>query len=184
MNLDPYKKERPQSMRNKYIIMIILLLIPVLFTLGCGEEQLVAQDGDQVSVNYIGTLSDGTQFDSSYDRGETLDFTIGSGEMITGFDNAVKGMKVGDKKTVTLLPDEAYGEWNPDRVIKIDRSEFEEPFTYVVGDMILLQNSSGYQYSFPIVEITDEYVAVDTNPELAGEELTFEIEMMGIKRPK
>ena len=96
----------------------------------------------------------------------------------------MKGMKVGDKKTVTLLPEEAYGEWDEDRVIKIDRSEFDEPFTYSVGDDILLQNSSGYQASFPIVEITDEYVAIDTNPELAGKELTFEIEVVKLERPK
>jgi FKBP-type peptidyl-prolyl cis-trans isomerase 2 len=171
-------------MKSKYFLVIIMLLIPVLFVLGCGGGELVAQDGDHIAVNYIGTLSDGTKFDSSYDRGETLDFTVGEGEMIAGFDNAVKGMKVGDKKTVTLLPEEAYGEWDEDRVIKIDRSEFDEPFTYSVGDDILLQNSSGYQASFPIVEITDEYVAIDTNPELAGKELTFEIEVVKLERPK
>jgi peptidylprolyl isomerase len=171
-------------MRNKYVLVIIMLSIPVLFALGCGGEILVAQNGDHVAVHYIGTLSDGTKFDSSYDRDQTLDFTVGSGQMIAGFDNAVKGMKVGEKKTVTLLPDEAYGEWDEGKIIQIDRSEFDEPLAYAVGDYVLLQTSTGYQASFPIVEITDEYVAVDTNHELAGKELTFEIEMVKIKRPE
>jgi len=171
-------------MKYKYFIVIVMLLIPVLFTPGCNGEELVAQNGDHIAVHYTGTLNDGTKFDSSYDRDEPLEFTVGAGQMIAGFDSAVKGMKVGDKKTVTLLPDEAYGEWDEDKIMKFDRSEFEEPLTYVVGDYIPLQSSSGYLVEFPIVEITDEYVAVDTNHELAGKELTFEIEVVKLERPE
>ena len=170
-------------MKRRYFLVITMLIIPVLLAIGCGGEELTAQDGDLVAVHYTGTLSDGTQFDSSYDRGEPLEFTAGAGGMITGFDNAVKGMKVGDKKTVTLPPEEAYGEWDESKVITFDRSEFEEPLAYSVGDQLPLQTSSGAVVTFPIVEITDDYVAVDTNHQLAGKTLTFEIEMVKIERP-
>lgn len=161
-------------------LLICGLIITSVLIAGCGGEAQVAKAGDTVSVHYTLTLEDGTEKESSK-GGEPLSFTVGAGQMITGFDNAVVGMKVGETKMVTLPPEEAYGNRDEDKIIQFDRAEFEEPLAYNVGDELPLQTSSGYVGYYPIVEITDDYVAVDTNSELAGETLTFEIELVSIE---
>ena len=169
-------------MKHKYFMVIIMLLIPVLFALGCGGEELLAQDGDHIAVHYTGTLNDGTKFDSSYDRDELLEFTVGAGQMIAGFDSAVNGMKVGDKKTVTLLPDEAYGAYDEELLLKFNRDELPESLKNAqVGDQVTIGNNPSPK---PIVEATDSYIVVDANHELAGKELTFEIEVVKLERPE
>jgi len=148
---------------------------------GCGET-LTAQDGDYVSVHYTGTLNDGTKFDSSHDRGQTLEFTVSAGQMIAGFDNAVKGMKVGETKTVTLPPEEAYGLHRDDLLIEFSRDELPESLKNAqVGDLVTLGSDPSPK---PIVEATESYIIVDANHELAGQELIFEIEMVEIVRPE
>ena len=167
-------------MKAKFILISGILIIVSLLIAGCGGEELIAQDGDFVAVHYTGTLTDGTKFDSSHDRNQTLDFTVGAGQMIAGFDNAVKGMKVGDKKTVNLPPEEAYGEYNEDLVVKFYRDQLPESLKNAkVGDMVGI---GGNPSPKPIVEATDEYIVVDANHELAGKELVFEIEMVEIQR--
>ena len=164
-------------MKVKFILLLSVLIIVAMLTAGCGEE-LIAQDGDFVAVHYTGTLTDGTKFDSSHDRGQTLTFTVGAGQMIAGFDNAIKGMKVGDTKTVTLPPEEAYGEYNEDLLIEVDRSQLPESLKNVkVGDIVLWNNMPK-----PVVEATEEYIIVDANHDLANQELIFEIEMVEITR--
>ena len=139
-----------------------------------------AQDGDTVSVNYIGTLQDGTKFDSSYDRGQPLTFVLGSGQMIPGFDAAVHGMKVGETKTVTLPPDQAYGEHLDSRVVTLDRTVFPEGSNLVVGQQVTLTNTSGQQMTGVITALPPGAVTVDLNSKYAGQTLTFEITLESI----
>ncbi len=137
---------------------------------------LTAQDGDIVEVHYVGTLDDDSQFDSSRDRGTPFSFTVGSGDVISGFDEAVRGGQVGDVRTVRMEASEAYGEWSEANVI-------EAPFNpdqgdIAVGDEVFLNNGQ----PAIILEITEETVTLDANHPLAGEALTFEIEILAITR--
>jgi peptidylprolyl isomerase len=133
----------------------------------------VVESGDAVSVHYTGTLDDGTVFDSS-EGGATLDFTQGVGQMIPGFDAAVLGMAVGEKKTVRLSPDEAYGERTDDAIIEISREQVPED----VAEGQELFSNTGQRVI--VVEVRDDVVVIDTNHPLAGEFLTFEIELVSI----
>ncbi len=137
----------------------------------------VAQAGDLVSVHYIGTLTDGTEFDASLPRGSTLDFTVGAGQMIAGFDAGVVGMAVGDTKTVTIPPEQAYGLKNDDLIVEIPRDQAEGEFN--VGDQVIVGNGQ----SAVVIAISETMITVDANNRLAGETLIFEIEMMAIERP-
>ena len=138
---------------------------------------LVAQDGDFVEVHYVGTLDDGSTFDSSRDRGAPFSFTVGVGEVISGFDEAVRGAGVGDVNTVRMEPADAYGEWSEDNIIEVpfnpDQGDIE------VGDEVYLTNGA----AATILEITEETVTLDANHRLAGQALTFEIEVLSITRP-
>ena len=138
---------------------------------------LVAQDGDTVEVHYVGTLDDGSQFDSSRDRGTPFSFTVGTGQVISGFDEAVRGAQVGDTNTVRMEAADAYGEWSEDNVLDVpyDPSQGE----VVVGDMVTLNTGQPAE----VLEVTADSVKLDANPPLAGEALTFEIEVLGITRP-
>jgi len=134
--------------------------------------------GDSVQVHYTGSLDDGTVFDSSEDRGP-LSFVIGDGTMISGFDAAVRGMEVGETKTVTIPTAEAYGEYREDLVVVLPRDELEEDLE--VGERVSLQNvTSGETISFIVTEISDTEVTLDANHPLVGEDLTFEIELVAI----
>jgi peptidylprolyl isomerase len=140
------------------------------------------QPGDTVRVHYIGTLADGTEFDSSQGR-EPLEFTAGQGQVIPGFDEAVMGMEPGQTQTVTLPADEAYGDRDEDRVIEVDRSMLPPDAVPTVGDQVVLGTEEGQRIPAWIVEVHDDTVVLDANHPLAGEELTFEItlESMGEK---
>lgn len=160
---------------------LVLIMAAVTLVAGCTAEEatLVANNGDTVSVHYTGTLDDGSKFDSSYDRGEALSFTIGAGEMIVGFDSAVRGMKVGEVKTVTIPPEEAYGLHRDDLVISFPIEQVPEDITPEVGGRLSINSSQG---SIPatIIEVTDTEIVLDANHMLAGKSLTFEIEMVEI----
>ena len=140
-------------------------------------DGLAAQAGDLVSVHYIGTLNDGTVFDESRPRGSTLDFTVGGGQMIAGFDAGVVGMEVGVTRTVVIAPEDAYGLKSDAAIIEISRDQADGEFE--IGDQVVLGNGQ----SGVVVALTDTAITVDANPRLAGETLTFEIEMMAIDRP-
>jgi len=161
----------------------VLIIVVCFFTFtGCsGDKEPTgpAEDGDTVSVHYIGTLENGEKFDSSYDRGEPLSFTLGSGQMISGFDAAVHGMMVGEKKTVTIPPEEAYGTYNPNLIITFSPDDFPEGMEITVGMQVPLQ-SAGQTFYGTITEITADYVKVDANHKLAGKTLIFEIELVSI----
>ena len=134
----------------------------------------MAEVGDSVEVHYVGTLDDGTQFDSSRDR-DPLAFVIGSGGLIAGFDNGVRGMAEGDKKTVRLGPADAYGEILSELIQAVEIATLPEGV--VVGSSLQDPNS-GRQ--FVVVEITGDSATLDGNHPLAGQTLTFELEMVAI----
>jgi peptidylprolyl isomerase len=134
----------------------------------------VARDGDQVRVHYRGTLADGSVFDSSHER-EPLPFQVGSGGVIAGFDNAVRGLAIGESVTVTIPPAEAYGERSEDRVLDIPVEG--APDGLAVGDRVQLANGA----QAVVLEISDDFVKVDANHGLAGMALTFAIELVSIE---
>ncbi len=138
-----------------------------------------AEDGHTVKIHYTGTLEDGTQFDSSL-GGEPLEFTIGSGQVISGFDDACRGMATGEKKSVTLPPEEAYGERNPELTGTIDRSMIHQDVQLEIGMMLTDKTPDGEQVHVVVTSFDDEKVMIDGNPPLAGATLTFEIEMVEI----
>lgn len=140
----------------------------------------MSNKGKKVRVNYRGTLDDGTQFDSSYDRGETLDFTCGAGQMIAGFDKAVEDMQPGEKKTVRLEPAEAYGEHDENLVITMRREDIQGMENIAVGDQVGLRGPANQLIPARVVEVTPSKVVIDANHELAGQPLTFEIELVSV----
>ena len=138
-----------------------------------------AQSGDTVRIHYTGTLSDGSEFDSSQGR-EPLQFTVGSGEVIPGFDQAVQGMEPGTSKEVTIPAAEAYGEHRPDMVIEVGREQFPQDLDPEVGEQLQLRQPDGQALVVTVSELDDETVTLDANHPLAGEDLTFAIELVEI----
>jgi peptidylprolyl isomerase len=134
--------------------------------------------GDTVRVHYKGTLNDGTLFDSSEGR-EPLEFQAGSGMVIKGFDDGVMGMAIGDKKTIHIPVEEAYGDLNPDMVFDFNRSEIPAEIPLVVGDTLNMHNG---QQTVPVIirEVTETTVKLDANHPLAGQPLNFDLELVEI----
>ncbi|MDD5338382.1 MAG: peptidylprolyl isomerase [Dehalococcoidales bacterium] len=163
----------------KYILLIsIPVILALLLLTGCSGER-VAEEGDSVTVHYTGSLEDGTVFDSSVGK-DPLTFTIGAGTVITGFDAAVRGMKVGETKTVTLTPDQAYGEYNDGLIITLEISQIPSSINLELGENIPLQNNAGQVFVGKIIGIGLTTITVDANHELAGRTLIFEIELVSI----
>jgi peptidylprolyl isomerase len=167
--------------RRIAVIILSILSLSVLLITGCGGSK-VAQTGDIVKVNYTGTLSDGTVFDSSVGR-TPLQFTVGDGKMIAGFDKAVIGMKVGESKKVTLTPDEAYGQRNENLIQVVNKSQLPDDLDPKVGDKLQVQTPGG-TLVVTVTAVTDTTFTVDGNHELAGKDLTFEITMVEITKKK
>jgi peptidylprolyl isomerase len=138
-----------------------------------------AQAGDTVNVHYRGTLYYDTEFDSSYGS-EPLEVVLGKGEVIPGFEDAIIGMRVGDKVTVEIQPDEAYGEPLDDLYLEIPREDIPSDIKPEIGQDVTLQTDDG-PLDAVIVNITDEVVIIDANHPLAGEVLIFDIELVSIK---
>ena len=141
------------------------------------REKMTVETGNKVTVHYKGTLNDGTIFDSSYERAP-LSFTVGSGEMIAGFDSAVVGMTVGETKSFTLQPSEGYGEVNPEAIQKIPLNQFPSDFIPETGTMVEGINTSGQKVRATITEVFEEDVVLDFNHPLAGQEMNFDIEVL------
>lgn len=137
------------------------------------------KSGDKVKVHYHGRLVNGETFDSSAGR-EPLEFEVGSGMVIKGFDDGVTGMQVGDKKTINIPADNAYGDKNPDMFIKYPKAQFPEHIELQVGTSLVMSNASGQQFQVKIAEIKDDVVVLDANHPLAGEELIFDLELVEI----
>ena len=138
------------------------------------DEKVVVK-GSHVAVDYTGKLTDGKVFDTSIGR-EPLDFVVGAGQMIKGFDDGVLGMKVGEKKTVTIPPEAAYGLIDPRKVIAVDKQSFPQFDALKVGLMV----SAGNGLAGRIASKTDTNATIDFNHELAGKTLVFEITLVSI----
>ena len=138
-----------------------------------------AKSGDTVKVHYTGTLNDGSQFDSSQGR-EPLEFTLGEGQVIPGFDEAVSGMAIGDSKTVTIPFGEAYGARSEEMIQLVPREAIPDDIELELGLVLSAQGPDGHTLTFTVVEIGDEQVTVDGNHPLAGQDLTFALELVSI----
>ena len=143
-------------------------------TTSVSAAKLIAQDGNTVTVHYRGTLDNGAEFDSSI-GGDPLTFTLGTGQLIAGFENAVRGMSVGDTVTVRIEIEDAYGERSDNLILEFPRDT--APDGIVVDQVIQLANG----LPATIIEITDEIVRIDANHQLAGHALIFEIEVIEIR---
>ena len=139
-----------------------------------------AANGDTVKIHYTGTLDDGYKFDSSYDHLEPLEFTIGRGEMIRGFEQAVVGMEPGESKIVRIASNQAYGRHNPEKVIQVSRSKMPEGLEQEIGMRVQGSMPDGQTVEFTIVSLTESEVTLDGNHSLAGKDLTFDIELLEI----
>lgn len=152
---------------------------------GCGCKKTGAIEGPNVGktlrVHYTGTFNDGTKFDSSYDRGEPLEFVCGAGMMIKGFDRAVADMEVGQIVDVHLMPEEAYGLPDPDAIFNVEISQLPGAEELEIGQQVYLQNAMGQP--FPVIVAAKEagIITFDANHEMAGKELNFKIELVEIR---
>lgn len=138
-----------------------------------------AKSGDTVRIHYTGTLDDGTQFDSSEGR-DPLEFALGGGQVIPGFDSAVDGMTVGESKSVTIAPEQAYGERHEQLVQQVPKSALPEDMKPEVGMQLQSQSPDGQVMNLVVTEVEEATITVDANHPLAGQALTFAIELVEI----
>ena len=144
-----------------------------------GTSMAQAQQGDTVKIHYTGKLEDGSVFDSSEGR-DPLEFTIGSGQVIPGFEEAVTGMADGDKKEVTIPADKAYGQRNEEMIIQAPRDQVPADINPEVGQQLQMAGPGGETLIVRVTEVTDDHITLDANPPLAGKDLTFAIELVSI----
>lgn len=175
---------------KKFISLSILSLISVAL-MGCAKETIV-ENGNTVTVDYVGKLQDGTVFDTSiesvakesgkYMTGrnyeEGLTFTAGAGQMIAGFDQGVIDMKVGETKTVTIEPKDAYGERDEAKLLTVKKDQIPDGDQYEVGMQVMSQNGQ----IFKVYEVKKDEIVFDTNHELAGKTLIFDITVKNIEK--
>jgi peptidylprolyl isomerase len=138
-----------------------------------------AKKGDTVHVHYTGKLDDGSVFDSSEGR-DPLTFQLGVGQVVPGFDKAVTGMEVGEKKTVTFPSDEAYGPRMQQLVFTVPRENLPSGYDPQEGEVLGMETRDGRQMSVKVIEATEEGVKLDGNHPLAGEDLTFDVELVKV----
>lgn len=135
--------------------------------------------GATVRIHYTGTLEDGTVFDSSEGR-EPLEFTVGSGMIIPGLDKALPGMSVGEKKKVTIAPEEAYGPRQDDALLEVPRADIPAEIPLELGLQLQMTGQQGQPVPVTVVELTDESVTLDANHALAGQTLIFDFEIVSV----
>jgi peptidylprolyl isomerase len=138
-----------------------------------------AKTNDKVTVHYTGKLDDGTVFDTSKDR-DPLEFTIGAGQVISGFENGVIGMAEGDNKSVTLKPQDGYGNVRDDLIIEVNKSDIPANIEVAVGQQLQINRPDGQTIPVTVAAVSDEKVTLDANHPLAGKNLTFDIELVKI----
>ncbi|MEP6464784.1 MAG: peptidylprolyl isomerase [Parafilimonas sp.] len=139
-----------------------------------------AKKGDKVKVHYHGRLNDGTTFDSSQNR-EPLEFEVGSGMVIKGFDDGVTGMTIGDKKTISIPAEDAYGQRNHEMVLEFPLTNFPPDIKPEVGMTLNMHSENGDELPVVITEVNNEAVVLDANHPLAGKDLIFDIELVDLK---
>ena len=162
------------------LLLITLLSGIVLLTNGCNGGSAMASDGNTVKVHYTGTLEDGTTFDTSVGR-EPLEFTLGAGKMIPGFEKAVYGLAIGESKTVTILAEEAYGPYRTDLVTVVEREQLPTSLEPEVGQQLQAQQTDGSTAMVIVTDVSETTITLDANHSLAGKDLTFEIKLVEIK---
>jgi peptidylprolyl isomerase len=138
------------------------------------------QNGDKIRVHYHGKLRSGETFDSSEGR-EPLEFTVGGGQVIKGFDEGVKGMQVGEKKTVEIAVIDAYGEKQQEMMIEFPKEQFPAEMNPEVGAQLMMSNGSGQNFPVTVAEIKEDSVVLDANHPLAGQDLIFDLELVSIE---
>ncbi|MFN4006036.1 MAG: peptidylprolyl isomerase [Chitinophagaceae bacterium] len=136
--------------------------------------------GDTIKVHYHGTLTDGTIFDSSLQR-EPLEFEVGGGMVIPGFDNGVLGMAVGEKRTINIPADEAYGQKQEEMIMEFPRDRFPADMTPEIGMQLMMSSQTGQQFPVMVADVREDIVVLDANHPLAGKDLTFDLELVEIK---
>ena len=153
-----------------------------------------AKEADKVTINFIGKLADGSIIDSTYPDPEEdscsddecghehgpMELTIGEGHFYTPIEAALIGMRVGEKKTVTVTPEDAFGDYDPENVFNVPRGDFPDDITPVVGQGLEVTGEDDEVYMVTVVEVTDEEISLDTNHPLAGEDLIYEFELLEI----
>ena len=149
---------------------------------GCGSRPAFTgrNVGKTCRAHYRGTFNDGTQFDSSYDRGEPLEFVCGAGQMILGFDKAVADMEVGQAVDVHLMPEEAYGMPDPNAVFSVEIAQLPGSEDLEAGQQVYLSNQFGQPFPVKVVEKDEKMITFDANHEMAGKELNFRIELVEV----
>jgi FKBP-type peptidyl-prolyl cis-trans isomerase 2 len=138
------------------------------------------KENNTVKVNYTGKLTDGVVFDSS-EGGEPIEFTLGQGELIPGFEKGLINMKLNEKKTITISKEEAYGEINDNLKQEVNRSELPEGITPEVGMGLVSKTPDGQEMNLRVIEVSEETIVIDGNHPLAGKDLIFDIEVLEIK---
>ena len=141
----------------------------------------MSNESKRCKVHYTGTFNDGTKFDSSYDRGEPLEFVCGAGMMIKGFDEAVKNMNIGEIIDIHLMPEEAYGMPDPANIITVAFEDMPGSENLEIGNQVYLTTPYGQQFPVKVVDKDKETITFDANHEMAGKELNFKIELVEVK---
>ena len=141
------------------------------------------RSGDTVKVHYTGRFGDGRVFDSSRQR-EPMEVTVGAGRVIPGFEEALTRMEPGEERTVTIPAEQAYGARRPDLMVAVNRTEFPEHIEPSVGQQLQVRQDDGQVAVVTIAEVSDEQVTIDANHPLAGEDLTFDLELVEVLKQK
>jgi FKBP-type peptidyl-prolyl cis-trans isomerase 2 len=165
--------------KRSYTALVSVILLVVMLVTGCGGAIQQAKTGDTVKVHYTGRLQDGTVFDTSVGS-EPLEFTLGQGQVIPGFEQAVIGMQVGESKTVTIPVDQAYGPRRDDMILEVNRDELPDDLEPEVGMQLQMNHGDGGIVIVTITEVSETTIKVDANHPLAGQDLVFDIELVEI----
>ncbi len=166
-------------LKTRHMALLRVMLLGVMLATGC-SGMVKAESGDTVKVHYTGTLEDGTVFDTSVER-EPLEFTLGQGQLIPGFEQAVIGMKIGDLKTINIPADQAYGPYRDDLILVIERDQLPEGLDPEVGQQLPITQADGEVVGVMVSDVSEATVTIDANHPLAGKDLTFEIELIEIQ---
>jgi len=165
--------------KKSYTALVSMILLVVMLVTGCSSAIQQAKTGDTVKVHYTGRLQDGTVFDTSVGS-EPLEFTLGQGQVIPGFEQAVIGMQVGESKTVTIPVDQAYGPRRDDMIMVVERDRLPKGLEPQVGMQLQMNQGDGGIMIVTITEVSETTIKIDANHPLAGQNLTFDIEMVEI----
>ncbi len=138
-----------------------------------------AKKGDKVTVHYTGKLEDGTVFDSSQDK-QPLEFTLGEGQIIPGFEDGIVGMDVGDTKSITIPPEKAYGNNRDDLIIEVNKADIPDNIKPSIGQQLQIKQSEGDVIGVTITAMTEKSVTLDANHPLAGKTLLFDVELVAV----